>query len=75
MTWTNLYMITGGFRDGLVKSWDKESSMLVSEKSIGSFGMWHLVGGEGKMAIASKAGDELHQITLWDKGTVDAEGL
>lgn len=75
MTWTNRYMITGGFRDGLVKLWDRESNMLVSEHRVVIPAIWYLVGGEGKVAIASKAGDGLHQITLWDKDIIDAEGL
>jgi WD40 repeat protein len=55
MIWTNLYMITGGFRDGLVKVWDRESNVLISEHRVVNPAIWHLVGGEGKVAVASKA--------------------
>jgi hypothetical protein len=75
MAWTNLYMITGGFRDGLLKVWDKESNVLVLERQIGNPGIWNVVGGEGKVAVSSRVRDGLHQITLWDGGMIDAEGL
>jgi len=75
MAWTNLYLITGGFRDGVLKLWDKDSNVLVSERQIVDSGIWNVVGGEGKLAVASKAGEGLHQITLWDGGIIDAEGL
>jgi hypothetical protein len=75
MVWTNLYLITGGFRDGLLKVWDKESNVLVSEHQIGNPGIWNVVGGEGKVAVSSIVRHGLHQITLWDGDMIDAEGL
>lgn len=68
-------MITGGFRDGLLKVWDKESNVLVSKHHIGRTAIWNVVGGEGKVAVSSRAGDGLHQITLWDADMIDAEGI
>ena len=47
-------MISGGFRDGLLRLWDKESNELLSERQTGAKALWILVGGESKVAVASR---------------------
>jgi len=68
-------MITGGFREGLLKVWDKESNALISEYQTGHTSIGHVVGGGGKVVASTRVGYGLYQIMFWDGDMIDAEGL
>jgi WD40 repeat protein len=75
VVFTSRYMITGGTRDGLLKVWDQESNVLLSEHEAG-VGIWNVIGAEGKLVVVSASlGDGPHRIMLWDKMTIDSKGF
>lgn len=74
MVFTARYMITGGFRDGLLKVWDQGSNVLLSEHEVGE-GVWNITGGEGRLVACVKLKDGPHKIILWNQATIDSEGI
>ena len=75
LAWTEHYMISGGFKDGLIRAWDNESDELRFERLMGQTAIWMLVGGEGKMAVASRVQTGLHLLELWDMEEIERTGL
>lgn len=71
LAWTNKYMISAGFRDGLVRLWDIESHELHSQRQTWTTAIWLLVGGEGKIAAASKLDENKQILDLWDSDDID----
>jgi len=75
LAWTEHYMISGGFRDGLLRVWDNESNELRSERQTGGMAIWQVASGEGKLAVASRVQMGTHLLELWDMEEIERTGL
>jgi WD40 repeat protein len=73
--WTNLYMVTGGFRDGTLKVWNRENNALVSEYQTKHTSIGNVASGEGKVAASIRVGDGQYEVMLWDGEMINTEGL